>query len=291
MTLPRTGADREAICRLILRFLAICFLVAGASFLLRPDETIRSINGLGARLGDFTPAPPSALRFWLTLAVAYMLLVTLLAWGAQRDLRRHRSWLLILAAGKGCSSLLALIFYWVSSDCFIYLLNFLVDGSITVTVLGVWVAAAALPERPRPPARDRSTRVLESVLEALVPAGGPFPETAGGRRLAESIDRFAAGAGAAGSFRALLLLLDLSPFFLPPIWMRPFSRLGLEDRVRVLEAWDQSRFWPRRQAVHFLKVVATAHFYADPGVQRRLGYPPPLERVPRDQRPPARRTA
>jgi hypothetical protein len=122
--------------------------------------------------------------------------------------------------------------------------------------------------------------VRTALLEALIPPGGPFPEGASTVGVSEEIERFVAGAGRAGTFGLGLRLLDISPFFLPPIRLRRFSRLPLDDRVRLLEAWEGSRLWPRRQVLHLFKLVVFSHFYERPEIQARLGYPRPLDRVP-----------
>ncbi len=274
---------REGFYRLTLRGLAVSFAVVGTSFLLSPDATVRSLDAVGAALGDFTPAPASELRFWLALAVAYMVLVTLLAWLAQRDLARYRHLLAILAAGKGSSSLFALGFYWFSADAFIYLANFLVDGAIAVGVIWIW---ATVPQLGLPRVAVESDEsgpqphALHALLEALVPAGGPFPEGASTPAMAEAVVAFASRAGGAAALRLFLGLLEISPFLLPPIWLRRFSRLPLADRVRLLQAWEDSALWPRRQAFHALKLTVMSHFYSRPEVRAHLGYPRPLERVP-----------
>jgi hypothetical protein len=284
--------SRENFYRLTLGGFAISFAVVGTTFLLAPDATIHTLNRVGTLFGDFAPAPSSELRFWLTLAAAYMLLVTILAWMAQRDLRRYRHLLPILAAGKASSSLIALSFYWFSSDAFIYLLNFFVDGSITLAVLGIWATVPLLGgdrltdeagSSPSSPKRLGSARALHAVLETLAPAGGAFPEGASTLAIEKEVEEFIAGSGTTLAFRALLRALEYSPFVLPPIWLRRLSSLPVQDRVRVLEAWEASRLWPRRHALQMLKLAAMSHFYAHPQVQARLGYPHPLERVPTDE--------
>lgn len=127
-----------------------------------------------------------------------------------------------------------------------------------------------------------SHRLLESVLETLAPSGGAFPEGASTLPLAESVEEFVQGAGAGAGFRLLLRAIELSPFFLAPFKFRRFSRLSLEERERNLEAWESSRFWPRRQALRALKLLVLSQFYARPEVHSRLGYPHPLKRVPID---------
>ncbi len=125
--------------------------------------------------------------------------------------------------------------------------------------------------------------IQRALLEALVPMGGPFPESASTASIAEEIAQFVTASGRSRAFDLGLRLLDLAPFFLPPIRFRRFSRLPLADRVRILEAWETSRFWPRRQVIHMFKLVALTHFYARPEIQARLGYPHPLERVPLEE--------
>jgi len=273
-------------CRLALRALAASFAIVGTIFLFAPDATLDFMNAAGSTLGDFTPAPRSVLRFWLSLATGYMVLVTALAYLAQRDLRRHRDLLLLLALGKATSSLTCLVFYLWSLDAFIYLANFLVDGSIAVTALAIWVAVPSLPHVTvvdSPPARSRAA--FDSILEAMVPAGGAFAEGGRDATNARDIEAFVAGAGASAK-RALqvgLQIFDASPYFLPPLKWHRFSQLPLDERVRILESWEQSSLPPRRLAMHILKLLVMTHVYSHPTIEARLGYPHPLERVPRPE--------
>jgi hypothetical protein len=279
-------------CRLTLQVLAVCFVVVGAQFLFLPDATVRGMNALGSWLGDFTPAPASALRFWLSLATGYMVLVTALAYVAQRDLRRHRDLVAFLALGKGTSSLVALGFYLYASNAFIYLANFYVDGSITLMALAIWLAvpslgdsasadtAAAGMRREAPP-----VPAMNAMLEAMIPSGGAFAPGARELPIGRDIETFVEGLAPAArrAMRVGLRLFDFAPFFLPPLRRRRFSRLPLEERIAVLEAWERSRFAPRRQAIHTLKMLAMIHFYGRPEIERQLGYVQPLVRVPRPE--------
>src|SRR5213080_4669994 len=79
--------------------LALAFAATGLLFFLFPDGTVRALNAAGSPLG-FPPAPPSALRFWLSLGLAYMVLVTLLAAQIARD-PRGRAHLMPLLARQG----------------------------------------------------------------------------------------------------------------------------------------------------------------------------------------------
>lgn len=298
---PRGSAERW--CQLTLRGLAVSFALVGACFLLAPDATIHVMNRAGGMLGDFTPAPPSALRFWLSLATGYMVLVTALAHLAQRDLRRRRDLLALLALGKATSSLTCLVFYLCSLPAFIYLANFWVDGTIALAAAVMWALvpsfgapAASVADGAAGGRAGGSDGVMQALLEAMVPPGGAFEEGAcaappdvdgegGARGLGAEIEAFVAGAGprAPQALRLGLRLLDVSPFLLPPVRRRRFSRLPLDERVRLLEAWERSRLMPRRQAMHALKLLVMLHVYSRPAIEARLGYPPPLARVPRPQ--------
>jgi len=134
-------------------------------------------------------------------------------------------------------------------------------------------------------------RVLDAVIETLVPEGGAFPEGAPSFSLTERVEEFVRGAGAETAFRLLLCAIELSPLLLPPLVGRRFSRLSLEQRERVLEAWDTSRFWPRRQALHALEMIVYLQFYGRPEIHALLGYPHPLTRVPTDDLPEPRETS
>lgn len=270
---------------LVLRVLAASFAVAGLVFLIAPDGTIAFLDAAGALFGRFDPTPATGARLWLALSVAYMLLVTLLAWLAQRDLAQARPYLALLFAGKASSSAFALVAYGSVSPSFAYLANFVVDGAIALTVAWLFVIAPRLAARraassPTGALSPREAAVLRASLEALAPPGEALtPETAG-PSVAAAVEGYTRTADGLGALRALLIALEISPFVLPPVWLRRFSRLSLEDRVRVVEAWEGSRFWPRRQAIAALKLAALPHVFGRPEVLRALRYPDPLERVP-----------
>lgn len=278
-------ADRFAI--LTLRLLAASFAVVGTLFFLAPDATLASLDRTGALFGSFPPTPATGARLWLSLAVAYMLLVTIFAWMAQRDLAAARPYLALLVAGKAASSLAALHAYGSVSPAFPYLANFVVDGAIAVGVAAIWLAAprlaaaAAAPHARRTPSFSHGeARILRSVLEALAPPGAALTEQTAGPSAAARIEDYVRAAGGLGALRALLHVLELSPFVLPPVWLRRFSKLTLDDRVRVLLAWEDSGLWPRRQAIAALKLVALTQVYGRPEVLHRIGYQDPLDRVP-----------
>src|SRR5438046_10446515 len=90
--------------RVLFAGLALAFAATGLLFFLFPDGTVRALNAAGSPLG-FPPAPPSALRFWLSLGLAYMVLVTLLAAQIAREPRGNAQLMPLLAAGQRTTSL------------------------------------------------------------------------------------------------------------------------------------------------------------------------------------------
>jgi hypothetical protein len=124
-----TGERAERFVVLNLRLLAIGFAVTGFFFIAWPDGTLARLTEFGDNFGDFTAAPETDERLWLSLGFAYMVVITALAWIASTDPVRHRPMLLALAAGKAASSVTSLVFF-AQDDVFVYLLNGIVDGSL-----------------------------------------------------------------------------------------------------------------------------------------------------------------
>src|SRR3954468_13569839 len=140
----------ERLVVLTLRGLAVCFAVVGLLFIITPNGVLGRIDDVGNWIGSFSTAPRSDEKLWLALAFAYMTVITGIAWLVSTDVGRYRPFLLVLAAGKAASSLAAGAFYVFHDDVFIYLLNFLVDGSLVFIVLGCWVVSAPLERRVAP---------------------------------------------------------------------------------------------------------------------------------------------
>src|SRR5438034_215325 len=219
----------------------------------------------GSPLG-FPPAPPSALRFWLSLGLAYMVLVTLLAAQIARDPRGRAHLMPLLAAGKATSSLTCAGYFVLSMPAFIYLANALVDGALAAIALGAWAVVWATDEAPA--ARDAA--LLRAVLDALVPRGGPFAIGAADTDLDAALARYFARLHPLGPAGLRLLLRAIEYGAVVFERTRPFSRLDPAARARALAAWDTSRL--RRQLLASLKLLALMHFYERPEVWPAVGY-------------------
>jgi nitric oxide reductase large subunit len=133
-----------------LRLLALSFAVVGILFIAVPSGVLDVISDAGEWLGSHSRAPHTQEDLWLALAFAYMVVITGICLVAQADVVRYRPLLLVLAAGKTASSLASLAFFVADEQVFIYLLNFLVDGSLALLSLGLWALAGRVG-RPAAP--------------------------------------------------------------------------------------------------------------------------------------------
>ena len=77
-----------------------------------------------------------------------MVVITGICLVAQADVVRYRPLLLVLAVGKAASSLTSLAFFLFDDDVFVYLLNFLVDGSLVLVSLWLWSLAGRVDRQP-----------------------------------------------------------------------------------------------------------------------------------------------
>ena len=134
-------ATAERLVVLTMRFLAVSFAVVGVLFIAFPDGVVDTIDDVGDWFGDFSNGPDTDQKMWLGLAFAYMTVITGIALLVSTDVVRYRPLLLVLAAGKAASSLSTGAYFFFDDDVFIYLLNFLVDGSLVLTALWCWSLA------------------------------------------------------------------------------------------------------------------------------------------------------
>lgn len=281
-----TAGTVERLARLNVVALMWAFVVVGALFFLVPDGVVAFTNRIGSWLGDFSEAPQTGFRLWLSLATAYMVLVGVLAYLIQRDLRGNRPLLLVLAAGKAASSVTCLLFYLFSLDAFGYLLNFLVDGSVVVNCVVLYhllepqrrahTRAAGIPHWLEHGGHGRA--ILEAVLATMLADDdrgerGRGVEWAG---LDEELLGYLRRLGPGGP-RALvpaLLVIEYGTV----LWLgtlRPFTRLDLGERERYLRGFETSRFYLRERVLFPIRFLATTLFYARPEAEAATGYETP----------------
>ena len=230
--------DRLAL--LTLRVLALSFAAVGTLFWLAPDATLASLDATGALFGEFAPTPATGARLWLSLSVAYMLLVTLLAFaGPARSLAcaavsrvalRRQGRVVARSPARLSQRLTGLPLPRELRRRRRH------RGRRGGDLAGRARPCAAARRRGRGSGRGLSradARILRSALEALAPPGAVLTEKTAGPSVAAEVEDYVAAAGGLGAFRWLLRGLELSPFLLPPLWLRRFSSLALADRVRV----------------------------------------------------------
>ena len=260
---------------LVHRLLAWTFVVVGLTFLIAPNGTVRFINAAGSVFRIFPPAPESDLRFWLSLGFAYMVLVTVLAWRIADDPRANRALMPVLAAGKFASSFTCLLFFVFVQPTFLYLLNFLVDGSIVCIVLGcsLWLAAVEQAERPLAQPEGRVAELLRLVTDAMVPTGGAFAAGASTVQLDQTVWQYFAHLHPLGTtgLTVILYVIEFAPCVFGPR-RRRFSRLSAADREAHLAGWETSHLAVRRQLLNGLKLAVMLHFYDRPDVAAAVGF-------------------
>lgn len=112
---------------------AAVFAVVGLIFLLRPDSALIFFNSISGYFG-LPEAPLQGTGFYLSLASAYMYLVTLLAYLMYRN-PTQKIYPFLLAQGKLASSIICVYLFLTHQPYLIYLANAAVDGSIGIAVL------------------------------------------------------------------------------------------------------------------------------------------------------------
>jgi hypothetical protein len=148
--------------------MAATFALVGVVFLTIPGDVLAAFNWAGRPFG-LPQSPTDAFTLYLALAVAYMYVVTLLAWRMARQ-PEVRAYAGVLVQAKGASALVCVGLFAVQDQYLVYLVNFAVDGALAAFVW--WIAL-------RPAARTRRQGVA-------------------GRREGRAVET---GSGAAGSAR------------------------------------------------------------------------------------------
>ncbi|HVO23093.1 MAG TPA: hypothetical protein VMW56_05635 [Candidatus Margulisiibacteriota bacterium] len=260
---------------LVHRLLAWTFALVGLIFLVAPNGTVRFINAAGSVFRIFPPAPESDLRFWLSLGFAYMVLVAVLAWRIAADPRRNRALMPVLAAGKFASSFTCLLFFLFAQPTFLYLLNFIVDGSIVLIVLGcyLWLGVAEQAAQPLAQPQGRVAELLRLLTSTMVPEGGAFSPGAASVQLDQTVWQYFGRLHPLGTtgLTVILYIIEFGPYLFGPR-RRRFSRLSAKERETYLAGWERGHFSARRQLLNGLKLAVMLHFYDRPDVAAAVGF-------------------
>lgn len=115
--------------------MAMVFAVVGLIFLFCTGQVLHFFNALALQLG-LPQSSEEASGFYVILAVAYMYVVTLLAFLMYRHTENSLPPFLLINA-KAASALLSALFFVFYQAYLIYIVNAVVDGSIALAV--VWL--------------------------------------------------------------------------------------------------------------------------------------------------------
>ncbi|HEY9167029.1 MAG TPA: hypothetical protein VIS48_12805 [Candidatus Kryptonia bacterium] len=108
--------------------LAIVFAIVGLLFAFVPDGVISIFNFFSPPLG-LPQAPLVDHNFFLILCVGYMYLVSVVAFMMFRQ-PANSTLPLLLAHAKSASSVISILFFILHAHYLIYIVNFVIDGSI-----------------------------------------------------------------------------------------------------------------------------------------------------------------
>jgi choline dehydrogenase-like flavoprotein len=266
------GEAAERFVVFTLRVLAVAFAVVGLLYLVVPTPTLDVISDVGELLGNHTRAPHTQEFMWLSLGFAYMAVITGICLIAQADVVRYRPLILLLAAGKAASSLTSLAFFLIQDQVFTYLLGFLVDGSLILLALWLWVLVGRI-DRPFGTGGERrrlgkpERRTLGAICEAMAPGIDGLPAAERDVAVAAPVAEFLRCALPDFFLR---LRLGLRAFEWMP-FPRRFSRLDQAGRERVLKRLEGSRLALRHDLLLMAKLFSTLGYTVAPEVEAKVG--------------------
>jgi hypothetical protein len=119
--------------KLISLIMALTFALVGLIFLFMAEGVLIFFNGLSGQLG-MLPAPVAGTDFYLVLAVAYMYVVTLLAYKMYRQ-PENKQYPVLLINAKTATSIISILLFIFQQPYLIYITNTIVDGSIALFLL------------------------------------------------------------------------------------------------------------------------------------------------------------
>jgi hypothetical protein len=125
---------------------------------------------------------------------------------------------------------------------------------------------------------SKEREIVEACAEVLLPAGGAIPLSGLDAGVVAYFDDVMAQIPSTTRFllRALLQFVQHSPAFYGPL-KGPITKLGIEDRRRVLRGLMNSRSYLLRTAFLGLRTVITIAYFGNEEVNRSVGATPNLD--------------
>lgn len=156
-------------------------------------------------------------------------------------------------------------------------------------LVGILLCTLALGARlllgyPRPARRftclaRHEVAIAAAAADAAFPAGGAIEPSGTAAGVPRYLDRYLAGLSRRVRIlvRLLFLLVEHATLLFPaPGWdgWRRFSSLAPDQRLAVLQAWEQSRLRSRRLVATSLRALLTMAYLGSPTVLRQVGLAP-----------------
>jgi hypothetical protein len=139
---------QERTLLVVVRILAIAFLLTSIIFAAAPDYILNYISDIGKVLFGWR-APAVNLgdqRFWLVLAVGFVATITYLCFLTQRNLIRHIGYLRPVIFSKFVTTVGFLVCLFASEAQFFYLIGAVIDGLLFLVLW--WLYVMAVNSRP-----------------------------------------------------------------------------------------------------------------------------------------------
>ena len=116
---------------LLMRIWAVLFLGAGILFAAIPEVLLNYLNDIGRTfVGWESPPIDAGGRFWLVLAVAFLICLSYVCWLAQSHPVRHAEQVRIVILGKFLTAAGFTLMLFLGERQFYYLVGAVVDGTI-----------------------------------------------------------------------------------------------------------------------------------------------------------------
>ncbi len=119
--------------KIFMRFLALCFLIVGLFFVVKPHATLGIINYFSLALGFLQEIPLNVEYFWLSLAGSLMMTLSYLCYQAVKISLNHVAIQAVLVAKLASSVFFVMAACRTTNSA--YLIGAIVDMSIFLAIL------------------------------------------------------------------------------------------------------------------------------------------------------------
>lgn len=128
--------------RLLMMFWSFAFSIALCVFVFATNELFAAINDLSLRFTPELPLmPESSERFWLALTTSLMITLIYMSTKIALDVNRNLNLMTPFLLSKLVSTLSFLVFFFLGTNHFAYLIGAVTDGSIFIVTAAVYSRA------------------------------------------------------------------------------------------------------------------------------------------------------